>query len=104
MGLLNNQGKSRPAAARSWEKVRNAMKNTYTVMNWISGKRYGDFTNKKAALKKAAFVRKMGRDPLPGTGFEKSAVYHTVVIKNYIEVKAGDDPDAIEEINKSNII
>lgn len=61
------------------------MKSTYTVMNTITGKKFGVFTNKVEARKKCSFVKRMSKNPLPATGFSKSDYYHTHIVHNYIE-------------------
>lgn len=80
------------------------MKNTYTVINMTNGKKFGTFTNKADAFKKRSFVRKMSKNPLPACGFSKNDFYQTFIIRNYVEVQVGDDPDVIEKINRENIV
>lgn len=71
-------------------------KTSYTVINTITGMFYGTYRNKKDALKRRTWARKIG--------YERNSKYNVHVIKNYIEVNYGDDPHEIEKINRANIV
>ncbi len=78
------------------EEPEAVQKTSYTVINTITGMFYGTYRNKRDALKRRTWARKYGR--------ERNSKYNVHVIKNYVEVNYGDDPNEIEKINRANIV
>lgn len=68
----------------------------YTVVNMVSGRKYGTFSNKKEALKCRTWARHLG--------YENNARFRIHVIKDYRETERGEDPDEIEKINRENLV